>query len=104
MKTYSMGAAVCILMLAGCGQPPEKLVVGSKRSLESVLLGEILAQHLHNKLGMPIDRRPGLQGSMMAHQALISGEIDLYAEDSGTAYYSIFQLPINKDPDILNSR
>jgi len=104
MKISSIGALISLLMLAGCSKPPKNLVVGSKRALENSVLGEILAQHIQNKLGTPVDRRTELQGSMIAHQALLSGEIDLYAEDSGTAYYSIFRMPVNKDLDILNSR
>ena len=91
-------------MMGGCSKPPKPLVVGSKISLESSVLGEILAQHVQNKLGTPVDRRPSLTEAISAHQALLSGDIDLYAEDAGTAYYSIFRLPATKDLDILNSR
>ena len=93
-----------MMMVAGCNPAPKNLIAGSKFYTESAVLGEILAQHVQNKLGMPVDRRAGLQGSLMAHQALISGEIDFYAEDAGTAHYSIFRLPLNQDLDMVNSR
>ncbi len=104
VNRHILCVVVGILALAGCTQPTKRLVVGSKLSVESALLGEILAQHMQNQLGVPVDRRTGLQGSAVAHQALLSGEIDLYIEDTGSAYYSIFRLPVNKDKDILNAR
>ena len=104
MKHSSPGAAIGLLMIAGCSQPSKPLVAGSKLTVESSVLGEILAQHIQNTLGVSVGRRAGMMGTVSAHQALLSGEIDLYAEDSGTAYYSIFRLPASKDPDLLNSR
>jgi glycine betaine/choline ABC-type transport system substrate-binding protein len=104
VKRFFIGVLAGAVLIAGCSQPPKRMVVGSKLSAESALLGEILAQHIQNRLGIPVERRPGLQGSVVAHQALISGQIDMYAEDSGSAYYLVLRLPLNKDPDILNSR
>ncbi len=103
-KTHSIGAVIGVLMMGGCSSPPKHLVAGSKLTVENSILGEILAQHIQNRLKVSVDRRPGMLGAMMAHQALLGGEIDLYAEDAGTAYYSSFRLPPANDMDILNSR
>ena len=104
MRPIVLSAVASFLLLAGCANPPKKLVVGSKLSSEGAVIGEILAQHIQNKLGLPVERRDGMQSSLTAHQSLLSGEVDLYAEDTGTAYYIIFRLPLSNDLDILNSR
>lgn len=57
--------------------------IGSKTFPESYLLGEIYAQLLESR-GIPVTRRFGLGGTMICNQALLTGEIDLYVEYSGT--------------------
>ncbi|MFN3326801.1 MAG: glycine betaine ABC transporter substrate-binding protein [Bryobacteraceae bacterium] len=78
------------LLLASCSQE-RALRVGSKNFTEQVILGEILAQHLERRLSHRIERRLNLGGTLLAHQALTSGEIDLYPEYSGTALISILK-------------
>lgn len=61
--------------------------VGSKDFTESVILGEILAQMLEAR-GVPVERRFELAGNL-CHDALVSGQIDLYPEYTGTSYTAI---------------
>ena len=99
-------AAFCVLILAGllgCGERAA-LVVGAKNFTEQLVLGEILAQHLENRLGVPVDRRLNLQGTLLAHQALVSGEIDLYPEYTGTALTAILDLEPSSDPAEVHRR
>ncbi len=70
------------LLLAGCGSSG-RIVVGSKNFTEQVILGEIVAQSLE-RAGMKVDRKLNLGGTLLAHQALVSGQIDLYPEYTGT--------------------
>jgi len=65
--------------------------VGSKNFTEQVVLGEIIAQHLEHKLHCSVDRRLNLGGTLLAHQALVTGEIDLYPEYTGTALTAILK-------------
>src|SRR5207237_3091092 len=74
------------------------ITVGSKNFTEQVILGEIVAQHLEHRLGRRIDRKLNLGGTMLAHQALVRGEIDLYPEYTGTALTTILKLPLAQDP------
>jgi len=104
MRPLVLFAIGSLVLLAGCSKPPKQLVVGYKQSAGSSILGEIVAQHIENKLGEPVGRQAGIQGGLIAHQALLAGEIDVAVEDTGTAYYSVFRLPANDDLDILNSR
>jgi osmoprotectant transport system substrate-binding protein len=57
-----------------------------------VILGEIVAQHLEHRLGRHVDRKLNLGGTMLAHQALVRGEIDLYPEYTGTALTTVLKL------------
>ncbi len=91
----TVGAALAVF--AGCdGKPP--IVVASKNFTEQVILGEIVAQHLENRLNTPVDRRLNLGGTLLAHQALINGDIDLYPEYTGTALTAILKLAPLSDP------
>lgn len=86
-----------MLLLAGCGRPA-RIVVGSKNFTEQVLLGEILAQQIERRLHVPVDRRLNLGGTMLAHEALTRGDIDLYPEYTGTALTAVLKQPAVNDP------
>ena len=57
-----------------------------------------MAQHLEHRLGRRVDRKLNLGGTMLAHQALVAGDIDLYPEYTGTALTTILKLPPTNDP------
>ncbi|MGH9660915.1 MAG: glycine betaine ABC transporter substrate-binding protein [Bryobacteraceae bacterium] len=86
-----------VLALAGCSRE-RPLVVGSKNFTEQVILGEIVAQHLERRLGVPVERKLNLGGTLLAHQALTAGQIDVYPEYTGTALTAILKQPISSDP------
>ena len=73
-------------------------MVGSKNFTEQVMLGEIVAQHLEHRLGVKVDRKLNLGGTLLAHQALIKGSIDVYPEYTGTALTDILKLPPSAMP------
>jgi glycine betaine/choline ABC-type transport system substrate-binding protein len=83
--------------LAGCTRE-HPITVGSKNFTEQVVLGEIVAQHLEHRLGRVVARKLNLGGTMLAHHALVRGEIDLYPEYTGTALTAILKLPPAHDP------
>ncbi|MDX2149505.1 MAG: glycine betaine ABC transporter substrate-binding protein [Bryobacteraceae bacterium] len=95
-----MGRATLLLVILcaawGCGTKP-RLVVGSKNFTEQVILGEILAQQIERRLGVEVDRRLNLGGTLLAHEALKSGGIDLYPEYTGTGLTAILKAPPTKD-------
>ena len=91
-------AAVGLILLAACSGPAP-LRVGSKNFTESVILGEIIAQHLEHRLHRPVERRLNLGGTLLAHEALRSGAIALYPEYTGTALTAI--LKQQNGPDVL---
>jgi osmoprotectant transport system substrate-binding protein len=90
--------AFCLLIFcAACSHEP-RIRVGSKNFTEQLVLGEIVAQHLENRLHGHVSRRLDLGGTMVAQQALINGDIDVYPEYTGTALTSVLKLPPQKDP------
>lgn len=80
------------LAAAGCSHPA-RVVVGSKNFTEQLVLGEILAQHLEGRLAIRVERRLNLGGTLLAHEALVRGDIDLYPEYTGTALTAVVKLP-----------
>ncbi|MCH2215694.1 MAG: ABC transporter permease subunit [Flavobacteriales bacterium] len=62
----------------------QSVVVGSKNFSESRLLAEIIAQTIEASTNLEVERRLGLGGTLIAFEALKSGEIDIYPEYTGT--------------------
>ena len=75
------------------------VVVGSKDFTESVLLAEILAQVLE-KSGVSVEREFELGGNI-PHDSLLSGQIDVYPEYTGTAFTAILKRPPLTDPQAV---
>jgi len=99
-RTKIIACIIAALALAACSgsQSGHALSVGSKNFTEQVVLGEIIAQHLENRLHQKVERKLNLGGTLLAHQALLAGEIDLYPEYSGTALVAVLKEPIQTDP------
>ncbi|MFI5363918.1 MAG: glycine betaine ABC transporter substrate-binding protein, partial [Elusimicrobiota bacterium] len=74
------------------------LVVATKAFAEGVLLGHMMALLLESD-GIPVTRRFNLGGTMIVSNALKAGEIDAYAEYTGTALTAILGLPATSDRD-----
>ena len=72
------------------------VVIGSKDFTESIILAEILSEILE-KQGIPVTRQFELGGNL-AHDGLISGQIDVYPEYTGTAYTAILKHAPITDP------
>ena len=90
--------ALCVPAgIIGCTRE-RPITVGSKNFTEQVVLGEIVAQHLEHRLGLRVKRQLNLGGTLLAHQALVRGDIDLYPEYTGTALTTILKLSPTNDP------
>lgn len=70
----------------------QTVTVGSKTFSESHVLGEIAAQLLEAR-GFEVERRLGLGGTLVAFEALTSGELDVYPEYTGTLIRAVFDDP-----------
>jgi glycine betaine/choline ABC-type transport system substrate-binding protein len=97
MDRTKIVAGLSALLLASCAAPA-RIVVGSKNFTEQVILGEILARHIERRLGVRVDRKLNLGGTLLAHEALVQGSIDLYPEYTGTALMAVLKQPPATDP------
>ena len=79
-----------VLLLTGCSPGP-RIVVGSKNFAEQLLLGEIAAQQIERRLKITVERKLQIGGTLLAHEALVKGDIDLYPEYTGTALTAVLK-------------
>jgi osmoprotectant transport system substrate-binding protein len=87
------------LALAGCRSArADTLIVGSKNFTEQIVLGELLAQQIEAHTALRADRRFDLGGTLLCHQALLAGQLDLYPEYTGTMLTVILKEPPASDP------
>jgi len=76
-----------------------RVIIGTKNFTEQLILGELMAQIIEGQTGLTVERRFNLGGTMICHGALANGEIDLYAEYTGTGLTAILKAPVISDPE-----
>ena len=88
-----------VLTITGCrAQRDETIVVGSKNFTEQIVLAELFAQQIEAHSTLHVERRVNLGGTLLCHQALVAGKIDLYPEYTGTALTAVLNEPPQNDP------
>lgn len=70
-----------------------KIKVGSKNFPEALIVGEIYAQTLE-AAGFEVERKLNLGGTEVAQAALVSGDLDLYPEYTGTGLLVVLKKTI----------
>lgn len=68
--------------------------VGSKDFAESIILGEMYALLLE-EAGLSVERKLNLGGTVIAHQALLSDELDIYPEYTGTGLLVVLESSVD---------
>ena len=91
---------VSVIALAACSGGAD-IVIGSKNFSENVVLGELVAQHIEARTDLTVDRRLSLGGTFICHQAMLSGDLDIYPEYTGTALTAILRKPVMQDPEAV---
>jgi osmoprotectant transport system substrate-binding protein len=87
------------LFFSGCSKSRQPhLTIGSKFFTEQVILAELLAQHIEARTGIHVDRKSNLGGTLLCHKALLSGDLDLYVEYTGTALTAVLNESPTTDP------
>jgi len=77
--------------------------VGSKKFTESVILGEVITQHLQTN-GLDAEHQDQLGGTRLLWKALLQGEIDLYPDYTGTIIHEILRTKANQSiPDLKDA-
>src|SRR5216683_7602138 len=98
-RAIAGGAAIAfVVVLIGsaalAGRSSGAIVVGSKNFTEQLILGELLAQTIERETRLPVQRRLNLGGTLICDRALITGDIDVYVEYTGTALTAVFHQPV----------
>ena len=85
--------ALCVLLGASAAHAQGRVVVASKNFTESRILGEVMALMLEEHTDLEVVHRANLGGTKVCYDALREGEIDLYAEYTGTAWSILMNEP-----------
>lgn len=72
------------------GTGDKRITIGSKNFTEQVILGELYAQALEAK-GYQVTRKLNLGSVQVLDQALVSGQIDMYPEYTGTSLENVMK-------------
>src|SRR5690349_9613422 len=91
------GVAVAVMLVSGgavAARSGGAIVVGSKNFTEQVILGELVAQTIERDTHLPVQRRLNLGGTLICDRALMTGDIDVYVEYTGTALTAVFHQPV----------
>ena len=89
-------AVLAFGLLTGCGARGSKVRVASKDFTENEIVAEVYALALEDA-GIPVERIFDV-GSSVIHTSLVSDEIDLYPEYTGTGLISVLGLDPITDP------
>ena len=100
-RRAAIAAAAVVLLVfplaAVAGRSSGAIVVGSKNFTEQVILGELLAQTIERDTGLAVQRRLNLGGTLICDRALLTGDVDVYVEYTGTALTAVFHQPVTTD-------
>jgi osmoprotectant transport system substrate-binding protein len=92
-------AAVALLVAGVSGAYAQTIKIGSKNFTEQFIVAELYAAALENA-GFKVERKINLGGTLVAHEALKSGAIDLYPEYTGTGFNAVMKATTTEtDPE-----
>ncbi len=80
------------------GQEKPVIIVGSKGFTEQLILGNMIASLMENN-GFKVDRKVGLGGTVICHEAIVRGDLNVYVEYTGTALMAILKRQLVRDPE-----
>lgn len=100
LRASSFAVTFAALALATTAAPAQTVRVGSKNFTEQFVVAEMYAAALEGA-GFKVERKINLGGTLIAHKALTSAEIDLYPEYTGTALGAVVKGQVKADPDAV---
>ena len=89
------------LVLAGCSSSSKnsgKVVIGGKNFTEQDILVYLMKYTIEEKTELTAEVKPFLGGTNIVSQALDRGDVDIYAEYTGTGLMNILGQPLISDP------
>ena len=100
-KARLVALVLLVLVVASSCARERRIRVGAKNFTEQLILGELIALLIERDLKVPVERALNLGGVEIAHQALISGQIDLYPEYTATAVAMVLKQEVSPDRQAL---
>jgi len=98
-----LGILFLLVIYTGCmtknSNDTKSVSIGSKHFTEQEILAEIMAVLIEENSDITVVRRFNLGGTMVCFNALKTGELDLYAEYTGTGLVNILKMKAVNDPD-----
>lgn len=111
---------LCFGLIVGCGDTSTeskdttngevekpKIIVGSKNFTEQLIVGYMIGL-LMEDAGYPVDYKLRLGGTGLVHESLVSGDVNVYVEYTGTGLIAILGEELITDPqevyDKVNKR
>lgn len=82
--------------MAACGGQAKPVRVGSKDFTEEFIVGNMYALLLEGN-GIPVEKKLNLGGTPVLQQALVSDQVDIYPEYTGTGLLTVLKLPSSTD-------
>lgn len=76
---------------------PAKLVIASQNYAEPQILSEMVKQLLEAKLGVTVEHKRNFQGSTAVHQALETGDVQMYNSYTGTQFTGILGMQVTDE-------
>ncbi|WP_206809451.1 glycine betaine ABC transporter substrate-binding protein [Paradesulfitobacterium ferrireducens] len=109
-RKYGLVAVVLVLVLSlvGCSAGGKgtaggdnTVTIGGKNFTEQDILVYLMAGVIEAKTDLKVETKPWLGGTLVVSKALDRGDIDLYAEYTGTALTVQLEQPPMNDPDAV---
>lgn len=101
--TLSIFFAFLLIFVSGCSADESKtVVVASKPHAEQYILAEMITLLIENHTDIKVEKKLGIGGGTSnIHPAMISGDIDIYPEYTGTGLLFVLKEELIKDPSEL---
>lgn len=102
---FILALFILVTSVAGCSNQKKEITIASKPMTEQYILAEILTQIIEKDTDIDVIQKLGIGGGTSnIHPAMISGEIDLYPEYTGTGWLFVLKEELIRDPqDLYNA-
>lgn len=100
---FILAGLIIVIILSRPGNSSGKeIVVASKPTAEQYILGEVISQMIESNTEIHVIRKFGIGGGTSnIHPAMLTGEIDIYPEYTGTSWLFVLKKLQISNPDSL---
>jgi len=101
-KVLIVVLVLTLAIMSGCSAKEKKVVIASKPMTEQYILVEMLTYLIEANTDITVEQKMGIGGGTSnIHPAMISGEVDIYPEYTGTGWLFVLKQDLINDPDAL---